>query len=80
MSYIRWQCRRGMLELDIILERFLNQRYEQLSSENKLLFSRLLNESDPVLADWLIGAIPCTDVTLQKIVDQVIHYRGSQIS
>ncbi|OGT43640.1 MAG: hypothetical protein A3F13_06655 [Gammaproteobacteria bacterium RIFCSPHIGHO2_12_FULL_40_19] len=66
------QCRRGMLELDFIFQRFLEQHYDQLSENNKTLFSRLLDEEDPTLYDWLITDIPCTDVTLQPIVARVI--------
>ena len=62
------QCRRGMLELDVIFERFLKNQYHQLSKTQQQLFSRLLKEEDPTLFDWLIIGIPCTDVTLQEIV------------
>lgn len=71
MSQIQMQCRRGMLELDFIFEKFLNQQYEKLSSNEKKLFSQLLNEEDPTLYDWLITEIPCTDVALQEIVKRV---------
>ena len=63
------QCRRGMLELDFIFQRFLDQQYDQLSESDKKLFSRLLNEEDPTLYDWLVVEIPCTDVTLQPIIN-----------
>lgn len=65
------QCRRGMLELDFILERFLDQQYNSLSENQKKLFLKLLNEEDITLYDWLIKDVPCTDVTLQEIVKMV---------
>ncbi|MCX7124528.1 MAG: succinate dehydrogenase assembly factor 2 [Gammaproteobacteria bacterium] len=71
MSYIKQQCRRGMLELDFVFEKFLANHYDALSEEKKQAFSRLLQQDDPILYDWLIGEIPCTDVTLQDIVDRV---------
>lgn len=71
MSKIRWQCRRGMLELDFIFERFLNTRYDQLSDEKKELFSRLLEQDDPILFDWLVAEIPCTDEALCAIVQEI---------
>lgn len=52
---IRWKCRRGMLELDFLLKRFVDVRYEQLSTEDKQLFETLLTEQDPVLFSWLMG-------------------------
>lgn len=66
------QCRRGMLELDFIFQRFLSQHYDQLSENDKALFSLLLNEEDPTLYDWLVTEIPCTDVKLQPIVACII--------
>lgn len=66
------QCRRGMLELDFIFQRFLEHHYDQLSENDKTLFSLLLNEEDPILYDWLITETPCTNTTLQPIVSYVI--------
>lgn len=71
MSQIQQQCRRGMLELDFIFQRFLEQRYSSLSQADQQLFSALLKQEDPILYDWLVSDVPCTDVTLQRIVDLV---------
>ena len=71
MSYIKQQCRRGMLELDFIFQRFLNERYDALSAEQKESFSHLLKQDDPILYDWLISDLPCADVTLQKIIFEI---------
>ena len=32
-SQIRWQCRRGMLELDFLFERFVNNHFDELSDD-----------------------------------------------
>jgi antitoxin CptB len=50
-----WRCRRGMKELDVLLERFARQRYEQATEEEKRAFARLLDLPDPELADYLFG-------------------------
>ena len=65
---IRWQCRRGMLELDFLFQRTLDQHYADFSDEQKKLFSQLLQQDDPTLYDWLVAEVPCTDVTLQPII------------
>ncbi len=39
---IRWRCRRGMLELDIVLQRFLEKHYAQLSESQRKEFETLL--------------------------------------
>ena len=66
------QCRRGMLELDFILHRFLNTQYEQLSPEQQAQFSRLLEEEDPTLFDWLVVGVPCGDSSLQDMVNKIV--------
>lgn len=51
---IRWRCRRGMLELDVLLSRFFDQHYQDLSQEQKQLFLKLLSEEDQDLFRWLV--------------------------
>ena len=54
-----WRCRRGMKELDVLLERFARERYEHVSSDDQRAFARLLDLPDPDLADYFFGhAIP----------------------
>ena len=74
MSKVQLECRRGMLELDLIFERYLSQRYDALSPKEKELFSQLLSAEDPELYDWLIAEIPCPDKTLQPIVTDRIRF------
>ena len=38
-SELRWQCRRGMLELDILLNSFLDEKFHQLSIDEKNQFT-----------------------------------------
>lgn len=52
---IRWQSRRGMLELDVILERFLQARLELMSTTELDVFESVLNNPDPDLYAWLMG-------------------------
>lgn len=52
---LRWQCRRGMLELDVIFNRFLESGYGKLSAEQREQFAVLLQEPDPDLFAWLMG-------------------------
>lgn len=55
LAALRWSCRRGMLELDLLLGRFLDKVYETLSPEEDKLFRELLDETDPDLYSWLLG-------------------------
>jgi antitoxin CptB len=50
-----WQCRRGMLELDVILIPFLEQHFDSLNDEQKGIFTQLLEQADPDLYTWIMG-------------------------
>jgi antitoxin CptB len=51
---LRWQCRRGMLELDLLLEAFLDQHYPSLSPRLQRHFLQLLDFPDPVIHAWCV--------------------------
>ena len=53
-----WQCRRGMLELDYLLQHFLSNHYSHLTPTDQQCFVRLLKESDEDLSNWLISPNP----------------------
>ena len=56
---LKWHCRRGMRELDVLLDGFLEQRYDGLSEVDRMTFERLLDESNEDLAEWLLeGSAP----------------------
>ncbi len=66
-----WQCRRGMLELDILLENFLFQQYDDVDLHWKILFKELLVFSDQELFVWLTGRETPGDEQLHKLVEMI---------
>ena len=52
---VRWRCRRGLLELDLILARFMERQYAGLDTEARELFNELLEYPDNDLLDWALG-------------------------
>lgn len=67
---LRWMCRRGMLELDLVLERFLTTQGDVVSTEVDMQLRALLEQKDPVLYQWLIiGVQP--DALHQAIVSSI---------
>ena len=52
---IRWRCRRGLLELDLVLERFLEHRFDALDAGERRLFDELLDVPDNDLLDMALG-------------------------
>jgi len=55
MSRLRYRCRRGTKELDLVLLRFLDERFEALSQPEQEAFEALLEQQDPDIAAWLWG-------------------------
>ena len=53
---IRWHCRRGMLEIDLVLNAFLEQHLQTLSERDMNAFRALLERPDPQLLDFVMGA------------------------
>jgi antitoxin CptB len=70
---LRWRCRRGMKELDLLLERFLQNHYDEAPRERQQAFERLLTLPDPVLAEMLLGpAADALDADADAELAQVI--------
>lgn len=68
VSQVRWQCRRGMLELDMLLHRFYDVHYSHLSDQDKVLFSQLLSYSDQELYQIFMGTQESPDAQLNTII------------
>lgn len=66
---IRWHCRRGLLELDLVLSKFLDKKYTGLSSPQKSVFARLLAYQDNDLWDLLSGRTDAADPEIQKFIE-----------
>lgn len=70
---LRWACRRGMLELDLLFSPFVDQAYDDLSDENKAIFERLLSCQDPELFAWFMGHEECEDAELNSMVQLILN-------
>lgn len=53
-SRLQWRCRRGMLELDLLLQGFLDHGYDALSEAQRTRFVQLLELPDQQLLDYLM--------------------------
>lgn len=54
LNQLRWRCRRGMREMDILLGGFLETQYTRLPPELQQAFSALLEEIDQDILDWVM--------------------------
>ncbi len=57
LERIRWRCRRGLLELDIVLGRFVERHYAMLGEAERNAFEALLDMPDTPLWDMIAGRV-----------------------
>jgi antitoxin CptB len=53
---LRWRCRRGMKELDILLARYMDQRFCTAPLTEQEAFKHLLEIQDPVIYAYCLGS------------------------
>ena len=70
---IRWACRRGMLELDVLFMPFVEEAFDSLSKEQQAVFQRLLECDDPDLFAWFMGHEECKDPELNGMVSLIFR-------
>jgi len=66
---LAWRCRRGMKELDLVLMRYLRERWPVAGLEEKHGFERLLELPDPQLAACLLGRETAPDPDLRRMIE-----------
>ena len=72
LSRLLWACRRGMLELDVLLAPFVKEAYSDLNESQKLTFQRLLTCEDPELFAWFMGHEACPDPVFSEIIEIIL--------
>ncbi|MCS5708273.1 succinate dehydrogenase assembly factor 2 [Candidatus Berkiella cookevillensis] len=77
---IRWACRRGMLECDLFLVPFFEHCYDSLCPEEKIIFEKLLVESDAELFAWLMQTESPSHSNYDLILEKIRIFKKSQIS
>jgi|TARA_B100001758_G_C18403956_1_gene610796 antitoxin CptB len=75
-SRILWRCRRGIKEMDIVLQDFIKDSYDELNNENKSAFSKLLEEQDLDILNWVLGKDKPEDKTLIEIIKKIRSSRN----
>lgn len=66
---LRWLCRRGMKELDVVLEGFLRDQYEGADAVRQAAFRRVLEMEDPDLYAILMGRQQAADTECQRVIE-----------
>lgn len=71
-NHLRWACRRGMLELDILFGDFVdNKHFEKLSLAEKLIFQDLLQESDQELHGYFMSQVQPENKAVANVIEKI---------
>jgi len=67
----RWQCRRGMLELDLLLNNFVEKKIDLLDDQQRQTFELLLSYPDQTLFDLLLGEAVSSDTMVSNMIQDI---------
>ena len=71
LERVRWRSRRGLLELDIVLGRFVEAQYPHLSDAEKMLFEAMLDMPDNPLWDMIAGKLDAENKEQQALLELI---------
>jgi antitoxin CptB len=71
-AQLRWRCRRGMRELDLLLLRYLERDYPSAPVAERQAFATLLSCQDPEILALLTGRARADDAALAHVVERLL--------
>jgi len=71
LERVRWRARRGLLELDIVLGRFVEAHYAQLDETGRQAFESLLDMPDNLLWDMISGRKEAAPGAQQVVLEKI---------
>lgn len=74
-SRVRWLCRRGMKELDVLLERFVASDFDGLSEDQVNEFIALLGHEDPDLYYLVMGRTEPVNAVQGELLDRIRQFQ-----
>lgn len=72
-----WRCRRGLKELDVLLERHVSIRLAGASEQERRTLEKLLDLPDPELAGYLLGGRLAEDPELAALIERILALGGA---
>lgn len=69
---LKWLCRRGMKEHDVLFERFLVREYDRLDRDGQAAFIRLAELEDPDVNAIFLGRVDAPDAQIRAVVDRMV--------
>jgi antitoxin CptB len=71
LERVRWRSRRGLLELDIVLGRFIETYYAGLDHTERHVFEEMLDMPDNPLWDMIAGRQEATRIEQRALLEKI---------
>lgn len=71
LSRVRWQCRRGMLELDLLFDAFLVHEYFHLDAAQRAVFVDILQFNDQDLFEYFFRQRQHHDKDVAYVIERI---------
>lgn len=76
---LKWACRRGMLELDVLIMPFFEECLDDLPDQEQRDFVSLLTSDDPDLFTWMMGHGRSENTAHAAMVDKIVAHNNSKL-
>ena len=73
MAQLRWRCRRGMRELDMLLLNYVESHYAEADAIEQAAFRKLLTVPDPDILALLTGKLEADDEHLRHVIERLLQ-------
>ena len=70
-SRLLWRCRRGIREMDLLLEKYVRYCYPDLNKAEQERFEAFLEEADLDILSWIMGRADPDNDSYRKFVRQL---------
>lgn len=71
LQKLAWRCRRGTKELDVLMQRYLNNYYQTATEDLQHAFERMIDMQDPELYDLLVGRQASKDQDINQVIEYI---------
>ncbi len=68
LGKLRWRCRRGMRELDVLLTRYVDEQYRDATPAYQEAFRQLLDSQDPLIYSYFLGRVAPPTALLAELI------------
>ncbi len=80
LNRLRWRCRRGLRELDVLLERYLRDRWPTAGAGRREAFRALLELPDPELAALCLRRSVTPVAELADLIAEITESPAGELS